>query len=116
MTLLHDRADARNNDPDPERNLRAEVAPLQARYDCGAATSTVEALLFALRRGLTGLQTVEVAGTLRPSTDNARRLASLNDEQLRELCRRAQLFPPDLAPARTPEDTQKLIEIWKRSR
>jgi hypothetical protein len=72
--------------------------------------------VFALRRGLTGLQTVEVAGTLRPSTDNARRLASLNDEQLRELCRRVQLFSPALAPAWMPDETQKLIEIWKRSR
>ena len=73
MTLLHDRAEARNNYPDPERKLRAELAHLQARYDSGAATSTVEALVFALRRGLTGMQTVEVAGTLRPSTENARR-------------------------------------------
>jgi len=82
----------------------------------GAATSTVEALVFALRRGLTGLQTVEVAGTLRPSTDNARRLASLNDEQLRELSRRMQLFSPALAPAWMAGETQKLIGIWKRSR
>jgi len=82
----------------------------------GGATSTVEAVVFALRRGLTGLQTIEVAGTLRPSTDNARRLASLNDEQLREICRRVQLFSPALAPALMPDETRKLIEVWKRSR
>jgi hypothetical protein len=81
-----------------------------------AAASTVDALVFALRRGLTGLQTVEVAGTLRPSTDNARRLGSLNDAQLREVCRRVQLFSPAVALAWTPDDTQKIIEIWKRSR
>jgi hypothetical protein len=82
----------------------------------GAATTTVDALVLALRRGLTGLQTLEVAGTLRASTDNGRRLASLNDEQLRQICRRVQLFSPALAPAWMPDETRKLIEIWKRLR
>jgi hypothetical protein len=116
MTAYHKLANAGNRISDDKRELHAPLALLQSRYDSSAATSTVEALVFALRRGLTGLQTIEVAGTLRPSTENARRLGAVDDAQLREICRRVQLFSPAVAPAWTPDDTKKLIRIWKRTR
>ena len=84
------------------------TAPLKGR----AALSTVEALVYALRRGLKGLETVEVAGKLRPSADNMRRLAQLSEQQLHEVCARLQRFKPHIARAWTPDEIATFVSKW----
>jgi hypothetical protein len=68
----------------------------------GAAASTVEALMFALRCGPDALKEM----------DNQRRLSELNDAQLREVAKRLQNFKADIAPPWTPEALEALVAIW----
>jgi hypothetical protein len=57
MDTYHDRATARNNFPaDTERNLRAELALLQARYDCGAVSLALYRIIRALEIELAWLE------------------------------------------------------------
>ena len=68
----------------------------------GAATATVEALMFALRsRGVQALT----------EPDTARRLAQLDDAQLREIAVRLQKLKPHIAPAWAPGDVEVLIAV-----
>jgi hypothetical protein len=67
-----------------------------------AAESTVEALMYSLRRGTEALTGV----------DGQCRLSELVEEQLRDICARSQIFKPNIAPAWTPEEIKALISIW----
>jgi hypothetical protein len=67
-----------------------------------AAASTLEALMFSLRRGV---------GELRKS-DTQRRLFDLNEEQVRAVCKRLQNFKPEIAAPWMPEEAEALIFIW----
>jgi hypothetical protein len=73
-----------------------------ARLSGRAAVSTVEALMFSLRRGVEALT----------DTDAQHRLSELSEEQLRTVCERLQNFKVNIAPAWTHEDVGALISIW----
>src|SRR5262245_10615956 len=69
-----------------------------------AADSTVEALMFSLRSGVSVLK--------RP--DTLRRLSELSEAQLREVVVRLQKFKPEIAPAWTVEDVEILVGVRNR--
>jgi hypothetical protein len=71
--------------------------------NCGrAAESTVEALMYSVRRG-----TNELA---QPATK--RRLSELSEEQLRAVCDRLRNFKPEIATPWVPEEVEALTIIW----
>jgi hypothetical protein len=72
----------------------------------GAAKATINALMFALRKGPDALK----------HPDNRRRLNELNDAQIREVATRVQKFMPHITPAWTPEQVEALISIWRKLR
>jgi hypothetical protein len=69
----------------------------------GAAASTVEALMFALREG--GVDEPHVV----------RRLAQLDHAQVRDIATRLQKLEPHIAPAWTPEDVEALLTVWSET-
>ena len=71
----------------------------------GAPATTVEALVFSLRRG--------VNEPTQPDTE--RRLAALDAHQLKEACRRVQAFHPKIAKQWLADDVERLISAWKNS-
>jgi len=71
----------------------------------GAATATVEALMYGLRDGLVALS---------KNPDRLRRLSELNAEQLRAVCERVQNFQTHIAPAWTPNEVKALVAIWSK--
>ena len=71
-----------------------------------AAASTVEALVFALRRGLDAIE----------HPDNQQRLSKLNDPQMCEVAARLQKFMPHVAPEWTSTDVEALVSIWSKLR
>jgi hypothetical protein len=68
-----------------------------------APSTTIEALMFSLRRG--------IAELTRPDTQ--RRLSDLDAEQLKAVCRRVQSFKPEVATPWSPEETAALIAKWR---
>jgi hypothetical protein len=69
----------------------------------GAATSTVEALMFGLREGIEALPT---------NPERLRRLSELSAEQLCAACGRLQNFKPEIAAAWASEEIEALMNIW----
>ena len=90
---------------DPKVSLERAWYELNTRAcDGRAAASTVEALMFSLRRGPDALAD--------PNT--LRRLAELNEQQLLAVMARLQKFKPHIAPASTPEQVQALAIVRKK--
>jgi hypothetical protein len=84
---------------------REPESPLAHVYDgqrYGAAHSTVDALMYSLRRGIEAIT----------EPDNQRRLAELSEDQLLAVCQRLQNFKPNIAPAWPPEEVEALASIW----
>jgi hypothetical protein len=75
---------------------------INTRRDGGAPQPTVEALMFALRRG----------GSALNESSNLRRLRELSEPQLHEVCARLQKFKPDIARAWTPAEVEALVGTW----
>jgi hypothetical protein len=103
-------AEARHHrDPNVERHRRllddsisldrvfAELNKIKGR----AANSTVEALMFSLRSGVSALK--------EPGT--RRRLSELSDEQLLEVCARVRRFKPEIASAWSDDDVDTLMQL-----
>lgn len=67
-------------------------------------TTLIEALIFSLRRGGNELT--------RPNT--LQRLSTLDQAQLKEVCRRVQNFKPNIAPAWSHHDVATLIATWRK--
>jgi hypothetical protein len=67
-----------------------------------AAASTVEALMYALRRG----------GSALNESSNLRRLGELSEPQLHEVCARLQKFKPHIARAWTQREIEALVVPW----
>ena len=93
--------------------LRAQMAPdvslAEAWYQFHvvwrhdrAAASTVEALLYQLRKG----------GAVLSDPDAKRRLAALSEQRLHEVSARLQKFMPHIARAWTPAEIELLVELW----
>ena len=85
-----------------ERNPDIERAYAELNRRNHAAASTVEALMYSLRRGADELT----------KPDTQRRLSELSEDQLRAVCERVQNFKPEIAPAWTPEEIEALTNIW----
>jgi len=88
---------------DPDVSLERAWRDLNARRD-GAAQSTVEAMMFSLRRGPDALADL----------NTLRRLAELDERQLLAAMVRLQKFRPEIAPAWTPEQVEVLAAVRKR--
>jgi hypothetical protein len=67
-----------------------------------AAASTVEALVYQLRRGGTGLSNLKAR----------QRLSELSEQQLHELSARLQKFMPHIARAWSPSEVELLVQLW----
>jgi hypothetical protein len=74
--------------------------------DRTAPKATVEALMFSLRRGINELT--------QPST--LRRLSTLDEYQLEDVCLRVQAFPQRIARAWSAADVDLLISAWRKFR
>jgi hypothetical protein len=74
--------------------------------DRTAAKATVDALTFSLRRGNNELT--------QPST--LRRLSTLDEYQLEDVCLRVQAFQQRIAPAWSAADVDLLISAWRKFR
>jgi hypothetical protein len=79
---------------------KAQRKLVERRRD-GAAASTVEALVYSLRRGVDALA----------EPDAARRLAELSDNQLLEVGERLRRFKPEIAQAWSAEDVAVLMQL-----
>jgi hypothetical protein len=71
-----------------------------------APPTTVEALMFSLRRGVNELTQL----------DTLRRLSALDGDQAKQVCRRVQAFQPGLAEPWSPDEVDALISAWRKSR
>jgi hypothetical protein len=56
-----------------------------------------------------------VVDALMLSLDALRQLSELDEDQLGEVCDRAQNFKSNIAPAWTPEEVKALVIIWRKS-
>ena len=74
--------------------------------DRTAPKATVDALMFSLRRGINELT--------RPST--LRRLSTLDEYQLEDVCLHVQAFQQRIAPAWSAADVDLLISAWRKFR
>ena len=78
----------------------------ELQADRTAPKATVDALMFSLRRGINELT--------QPST--LRRLSTLDEYQLEDVCLRVQAFPQRIAPAWSAADVDVLISGWRKFR
>lgn len=87
---------------DERRHNKPHKSPLER----GAASSTIEALVWSLRQG--------TAALIEP--DTRRRISELNSKQLSEVGARLQRFKPHIAPSWSPENVVQLVMTWKAVR
>jgi hypothetical protein len=80
--------------PRPSRSGAAMAAP----------PTTIEALVFSLRRGVTELAQ---SGTLR-------RLSALDGDQVKQVCRRVQAFQPAIVQPWSADEVAALISAWRK--
>jgi hypothetical protein len=69
----------------------------------GVAASTLEALMYLLRRGIGELT----------QPDTLRRLSMLTEGQLKAVCRRVQSFNPEIATPWSSDEVAALIAKWR---
>src|SRR5262245_42664736 len=86
----------------PALTSRRPERALERNSSACAAASTVEALMFSLRRGVNELA----------SPDTQRRLSELDEGQLSAVCGRLQNFKPEIVAAWEPEEIEALTNIW----
>ena len=84
------------------RNPDIERAYAELNQRNHAAASTIEALMYALRRGVDELA----------KPDTQRRLSELSEDQLRTVCGRLQNFKSEIAVAWAPEEVEVLMNVW----
>src|SRR5215831_13147881 len=83
----------------PSKRLGLE----QRAGSCGrAAGSTVEALVYQLRRGGTGLSNLKAR----------QQLSELSEQQLLEVSARLQKFMPHIARAWSLSEVELLVQLW----
>jgi hypothetical protein len=100
-------------EPERLRRLRAllddsvslERAYIEAGRSRSAPQTVVDALMLSLRLGVDELA----------EPDALRQLSELDEDQLGEVCDRAQNFKSNIAPAWTPEEVKALVIIWRKS-
>jgi hypothetical protein len=81
--------------------------PHQSRLVAAMAAppTTIEALMFSLRRGVNELA----------QPDTLRRLSALDGDQVKQVCRRVQAFQPEIAEPWSADEVDALISAWRRS-
>jgi hypothetical protein len=88
---------------DPKVSLeQAQHRPIEHHESRRTANTTIEALMYALRRG----------GTALADPNNARRLSELSEAQLHGLCARLQNLKPTIARPWSAEEVEALVAIW----
>jgi hypothetical protein len=88
------------------RLLADDVSLERAWHDLrpkGTAASTVEALMYSLRRGIDELT----------KPDTRRRVSELEEGQVKVVCRRVQNFNPEIATPWRSDGVAALIAKWK---
>jgi hypothetical protein len=86
---------------DDDISIERVWAILNAPSGCAPPT-TIEALMFSLRRGVEELT----------KPDTLRRPSGLSQEQMLEVCGRLQNFKPNIATAWSPEEVDALAQLW----
>jgi hypothetical protein len=89
---------------DPKVSLEQAQRMLLERRQGGAAASTVEALVYSLRRGVDVLA----------EPDTARRLAELSDDQLLAVGERLRRLKPEIARAWSGDEVAVLMQLRER--
>jgi len=69
-----------------------------------AASATIDALMYSLRRGVNALSNQNTLG----------RLAKLDEWQLIDVAARLQKFKPEIAPAWLPDQIEILATVWRK--
>jgi hypothetical protein len=90
--------------------LRAEYMINSHHRCCGAAQSTVDALMYGPRPGISAL-----SGNDPNVPHRLRRLSELNGEQLKDCCLKLQ-NKPEIGPKWDGEDILKLVALWRKLR
>ena len=84
-------------------SLERAYAEIQAERVRGrAAVSTVDALVYQLRKG----------GAALSDPNATRRLAELSEQQMYEVSARLQKFMPHVARPWTPDEVEVFVELW----
>ena len=89
-----------------QADRKRQPHPSRQEVAMGAPATTVEALVFSLRRGINELT--------QPSTLG--RLSTLDEYQLEDVCLRVQAFQQRIAPAWSAADVDLLISAWRKFR
>jgi hypothetical protein len=87
-------------------DISIDRARHELEADRTAPKATVDALMFSLRRGIDELT--------QPST--LRRLSTLDESQLEDVCLRVQAFQPRIATIWSAADADLLISAWRKFR
>jgi hypothetical protein len=82
--------------PRPSRSEAAMAGP----------PTTIEALMFSLRRGVNELAQL----------DTLQRLSVLDGDQVKQVCRRVQAFQAGIAQPWSADEVDALISAWRKSR
>ena len=69
-----------------------------------AASTTIDALMYSLRRGVNALSNPNTLG----------RLAKLDERQLIDVATRLQKFKSEIAPAWLPDQIEILATVWRK--
>lgn len=89
--------------------LQAEAILLAAhRRKHGAAETTIDALMYLLRRGLSALEPSDPV-----QRDTLRRLSELTEMQIKDCCKKLGNRRPHIGPAWTKDELAKLALVWK---
>ena len=87
----------------PDTSLEEAWFSINAQARRGkAAASAIEALVYQLRSGGTGLSKPEAR----------QKLSELSEQQLHEVSMRLQKFMPHIARAWSPSEVELLVQIW----
>ena len=89
---------------DPAVSFGRVWAELNEHRSCGAAASTIDALMYFLRRGVDALSNPNTLG----------RLAKLDERQLIDVAARLQKFKSEIAPAWLPDQIEILAAVWRK--
>ena len=89
-----------------QADRKRQPHPSRQEVAMGAPATTVEALVFSLRRGVNELA----------QPDTLQRLSALDGDQVKQVCRRVQAFQPEIAEPWSTDEVDALISAWRRSR
>jgi hypothetical protein len=89
---------------DPAVSFGRVWTELNEQRGRGAASATIDALTYSLRRGINALSNPSALG----------RLAELDERQLIDIAARLQKFKSEIAPAWQPDQIEILAAVWRK--